>query len=155
MPPCSHRLVTAVRRAVDRSTSDRRTARAASIELGESPMPKLRSVRRRRRRGANCGRGRDRFQPGSFVREDQRTIPITARNRDSDHASNVGRSVHRRRPDRQDDAVSASNALQCPAKSPPEQKVALYQCDLNHIADFEPVLSSQHQNVMHASFAGR
>ena len=30
-----------------------------------------------------------------------------------------------------------------------------YQCDLNHFGGFEPVLSSQHQNVMHASFAGR
>ena len=97
MPLCSHRLVTAVRRAVDRCAPDRRIARAASVELGEGLMPKLRSVRRRRRRGANCGRGRDRFQAGSFVREDQRTIPITARNRDSDHASNVGRSIHRRR----------------------------------------------------------
>jgi len=97
MPPCSHRLVTAVRRAVDRSTSDRRTAWTASIELGESLTPKLRSVRRRRRRGAHCGRGRVRFQAGSFVREDQRAIPITARNRDCDHASNVGRSIHRRR----------------------------------------------------------
>jgi hypothetical protein len=26
-----------------------------------------------------------------------------------------------------------------------------YQCDLNHIPRFEPILWSQHQNVMHAS----
>ena len=151
MPPCSHRPVTAMRRAVDRCASDRRIARAVSIELGESLMPKLRSVRRRRRRGANCGRGRDRFRPGSFVREDQRAIPITGRNRDSDHASNVGRSVHRRRPDRQDDAGSASNTLRCRVKAGPARKAGRHQCDLNHIARFEPVLSSQHQNVMHAS----
>jgi hypothetical protein len=25
------------------------------------------------------------------------------------------------------------------------------QCDLNHIARFEPALSSEHQNVMHAT----
>jgi hypothetical protein len=40
-------------------------------------------------------------------------------------------------------------------------KVRLYArpdldyCDLSHIARFEPVLSLQHPNVMHASFAGR
>jgi len=40
-------------------------------------------------------------------------------------------------------------------------KVRLYgrpgldYCDLSHIAGFEPVLSLQHPNVMHASFAGR
>jgi hypothetical protein len=26
-----------------------------------------------------------------------------------------------------------------------------YDCDLSHIAAFEPVLSSEHQNVMHAN----
>jgi hypothetical protein len=35
-----------------------------------------------------------------------------------------------------------------PAESP------RYQRDLNHIARFEPILSSQHQNVMHATLQG-
>jgi hypothetical protein len=40
----------------------------------------------------------------------------------------------------------------CDAGSKPAQAESWrYQCDLNHIADFEPVLSSQHQNVMHAT----
>jgi len=43
----------------------------------------------------------------------------------------------------------------CDATSQPAlQKASVYQCDLNHIARFEPVLSSQHQNVMHASLQG-
>jgi hypothetical protein len=43
--------------------------------------------------------------------------------------------------------------LQCQFKAGPA-KGPRYQCDLNHIARFEPVLSSQHQNVMHASLQG-
>jgi len=39
-------------------------------------------------------------------------------------------------------------------QSPLLSKAGTYQCDLNHITRFEPVLSSQHQNVMHASLQG-
>jgi hypothetical protein len=45
--------------------------------------------------------------------ESQRTIPVADREGDSDHASNFGRSIHRRRPDTQNDAVPASNTLRC------------------------------------------
>jgi hypothetical protein len=37
---------------------------------------------------------------------------------------------------------------------PARRKARACQRDLNHIAGFEPVLSSQHQNVMHASMQG-
>jgi hypothetical protein len=40
-------------------------------------------------------------------------------------------------------------------KSAPYKKVGSNQCDLSHISRFEPGLSSQHQNVMHASLQGR
>ena len=54
--------------------------------------------------------------------------------------------------------IMGCNGLKHPAMPTQSQslrKAGIYQCDLNHIARFEPVLSSQHQNVMHASFAGR
>jgi hypothetical protein len=70
---------------------------------------------------------------------------------DSDHASKVGESIRRRRYDTRNDAVPAPNTLQCRFKATILRKAGVYQCDLNHIASFEPVLSSQHQNVMHAT----
>jgi hypothetical protein len=41
-----------------------------------------------------------------------------------------------------------------PEQSQPRAESWRYQCDLNHIARFEPILSSQHQNVMHATLQG-
>jgi hypothetical protein len=41
-----------------------------------------------------------------------------------------------------------------PEQSQPQAESWRYQCDLNHIARFEPILSSQHQNVMHATLQG-
>ena len=107
-----------------------------------------------RRRSAGYDRGRDGSDLSSVVREDQRAIPIADRTRDSDHASNVGRSAHRRRHDMRNNAVSASNTLISPAQSPALAGAGALQCDLNHISRFEPVLSSQHQNVMHANLQG-
>jgi hypothetical protein len=53
----------------------------------------------------------------------------------------------------QDRAVSAANSRAAPASEPPAQRCDR-QCDIHHIVRFEPVLSSQHPNVMHARLQG-
>ena len=75
--------------------------------------------------------------------------PIEAeRPRDSDHAAKAGRLIRRTcRSARQPSVTTIESCLY--------GKPGLDYCDLSHIARFEPVLSLQHPNVMHASFAGR
>jgi hypothetical protein len=130
----------------------RRTARVASIELGESLMPKSRPADAR-----HGGATVEAETVPAWVASSEKVgdpLPVADRKGDSAHASNVGESIHRRRRDTQNDTVPAPNTLQCRFKASHPQKAGVYQCDLNHIAYFEPVLSSQHQNVMHASLQG-
>jgi hypothetical protein len=132
----------------DRRALDSRIAQVASVELAEGPLSTSRPVSDARRRGESCGRGRDGSGPGSVFRKigdpflvtDRKVIQITqARLGDRLPKTPRRRKLTPYRP-------------QTPAMPGwPYTESQHYQCDLNHIAGFEPVLSSQHQNVMHAS----
>jgi hypothetical protein len=70
------------------------------------------------------------------------SIPITPG--DSDHAPDPGTPMRR-------DRRRAFNPLERRRKVRLYGKPMLHECDLCHIVAFEPVLSLQHQNVMHAN----
>jgi len=127
MPPCSHRPVTAVRCAAghrdrrDRCASDRRTARGSLHRTWRKPDAESRPADVT----AELRSRPKRYLPGvAFFREDRWSNPAADRKGDSDHASKVGESIHGRRLNTQNDAVSVSNTLAMAVQSPPGRKRA-------------------------------
>jgi len=112
MPPCSHRAVTAVRCAAEHwvgISAHRLAARSPPSNLAKA-VPKSRPADARRR---GYGRGRNGSCLRSCFREGRwsPSSPAADRKGDSDHASKVGESIHRRQRDTRNDAVPASNTL--------------------------------------------
>jgi len=92
--------------------------------LPEASMPKSRIGQAMLVAAAGYYGRRRQFQPSERLRKGDPS-PVAERKGDSDHPSKTGRPVRRRCCGMQNDAVSASNTLQCRCKGCLTQKAAL------------------------------